>query len=190
MGVFSLWTKHGDTACRICYNKRVMKNDDGSIPKRFMIWVIVAVIALFIALSFPTNSVSYSTPVEAKEVEQEEDEALEKTVQVEPKVKPKNKTILKYISHCESRDRQFEPDGSVLRNKSGSSAIGKYQIMESVWGEKAEELGYDLYTEEGNAQMAHYILTEGQGIGAWSASNECFSETFGFIISNNKIVWN
>jgi hypothetical protein len=62
------------------------------------------------------------------------------------------------IGDCESNNQQFEADGvTPKRNKEKSTAIGKYQILESVWGKKAEEMDYDLKTEEGNRAMAEYI---------------------------------
>ena len=74
---------------------------------------------------------------------------------------------LPIIAGCESGDgtpgsgRQFEADGvTPLRNREGSSAIGKYQIMASLHEERAKGLGYDIRTKEGNEAYARYLYAE------------------------------
>lgn len=170
-----------------------MKSDEeGSIPLRFVALVIILILSIVIAL-MPTQTVSYTAQVvEAQEPIEAPKVKVEPEPQVQPaqeKVNPKTKQLLQYISYCESRHNQFNDDGTVLRNSEGSSALGQYQIMESVWSERAKELDYDIYTQEGNEAMAKQILLHDQGIGAWEASNDCFNKNFGFIITNNKIVW-
>jgi len=84
--------------------------------------------------------------------------------------------ILSAIAICESGDRQFDTDGSVLMNRHGSSATGRYQIMSSVWRPTAESMGINIDTAAGNKKMAYYILRETQqGIYAWSESFPCMA---------------
>jgi len=74
---------------------------------------------------------------------------------------------LPIIADCESGNgkpgsgRQFEADGKTpIRNREGSSAIGKYQIMASLHEARARSLGYDIRTEEGNEGYARYLYAE------------------------------
>lgn len=87
--------------------------------------------------------------------------------------------IMVVVALCESDmngdglPEQFNPDGSLLYNKKGSSAHGVFQIMESYHHEDALELGYDTHTTRGNVAYAHHLFTE-DGIGHWNASSECW----------------
>lgn len=84
--------------------------------------------------------------------------------------------VLHAIAICESGDRQFDTDGSVLMNRHGSSATGRYQIMSSVWRPTAESMGINIDTAAGNKKMAYHILRETQqGIYAWSESFPCMA---------------
>lgn len=69
---------------------------------------------------------------------------------------------------CESGFRQFKADGSVVR--SHTDDVGVTQINVPHWGEKAKELGYDIYTEDGNLLMAKHVLKV-QGLRAWVCYN-------------------
>lgn len=60
---------------------------------------------------------------------------------------------LEEIARCESRNRQFDESGKVLRG-SNTHDVGKYQINIKYWGTEAKKLGFDLFTEEGNEAMA------------------------------------
>ncbi len=61
--------------------------------------------------------------------------------------------------------------GSVLMttNTNGSIDIGKYAINNRVWEAKAVQLGYNIYTEQGNHDMAVWIATNA-GVKQWNAS--------------------
>lgn len=98
-------------------------------------------------------------------------------------VAPKVPAVLSAIADCESGDRrsdgsaipntarQFNPDGSVVKNPA-SSATGKYQIMASLHAANAREMGHDIYTEEGNEGFALHLF-ETQGAKPWLASVKC-----------------
>jgi len=84
---------------------------------------------------------------------------------------------LPIIAGCESGDgspgsgRQFEADGvTPLRNREGSSAIGKYQILTSLHQERAKSLGFDIRTENGNEAYARYLYAE-SGTLHWEADS-------------------
>lgn len=53
---------------------------------------------------------------------------------------------------------QFNKNGSVVRGKTTPSDIGYCQINEPIWNDKARELGYDIYTEEGNKAFAVWLF--------------------------------
>ena len=77
--------------------------------------------------------------------------------------------VLPLIAKCESGGRHFEADGvTPLRNREGTSAIGTYQIMESIHGQVALLMGYDIRTEEGNEAYATYLYNQ-SGTQHWEA---------------------
>jgi hypothetical protein len=77
------------------------------------------------------------------------------------------------VAACESRYRQFKDDGSLLYNLQGSSAVGVFQIMESIHYDNAVELGYDIHSVEGNIGYARHLY-DTDGIGHWNASRHCW----------------
>lgn len=105
-------------------------------------------------------------------------------VQIQVLEAPKNPTpvpesvevpeILKRIAQCESPSGQFEKDGSVVRG-SNRDDIGKYQINLKHWGDDANTLGYDLFTEQGNELMALHIYHK-KGVQPWHWSQKCWDK--------------
>lgn len=83
--------------------------------------------------------------------------------------------VLQKIAICESGGSHYDKDGSILRGKINPKDIGKYQINEKYWKEKAEKLGFDIYSEEGNELMAFYIY-EKNGTTPWNWSKKCWSK--------------
>jgi hypothetical protein len=81
------------------------------------------------------------------------------------------------IAMCESGDRQFNDDGTVVKNPN-SPATGRFQIMSSLHRATAESLGMNIDTWEGNTEYAMYLYTE-NGTTDWEAdpkSYECWSK--------------
>lgn len=74
------------------------------------------------------------------------------------------------IAKCESGIRQFNNDGSVLISK--TSDVGIMQINQVHW-ERAEELGIDIYTVDGNIEYAK-LLKEQNGTDDWFMSEHCW----------------
>ena len=67
--------------------------------------------------------------------------------------------ILDGIGKIESGNQHIDPKtGAPMRNKEGSSAIGELQIMESLHSERANALGYDIRTREGNRGYGKHLL--------------------------------
>jgi hypothetical protein len=82
--------------------------------------------------------------------------------------------VLHRIAHCESRGQHFTKEGRVVRGTQHAADIGLFQINTVVWGKKAQELGYDLHTPEGNTRMARYLF-ENYGSVPWQSSVKCWN---------------
>lgn len=68
------------------------------------------------------------------------------------------------VLNCESGFQEWDSNGHILTSKTND--VGIAQINVPTWGTKALELGYDLYTTEGNLRMARYIY-DNAGIKSW-----------------------
>lgn len=77
------------------------------------------------------------------------------------------------VARCESRFRHFDKNGRVLRGEINRGDIGVMQINEYYHKERAEELGFDLYTIEGNMSYAR-VLYEKEGLTPWASSSHCW----------------
>ena len=81
---------------------------------------------------------------------------------------------LQRIAYCESGKKQFNSDGTVLHGRINPQDIGMFQINEKYWLAKSQELGYNIYTEKGNIEMAKWIY-ENYGNEPWRWSRNCWS---------------
>jgi hypothetical protein len=72
--------------------------------------------------------------------------------------------LLKHIASCESwgdpnkEPREFNASGTVLRGFPNPNDIGLAQINLPTWGATATALGFNLYTYQGNLNMAKWIF--------------------------------
>jgi hypothetical protein len=82
---------------------------------------------------------------------------------------------LKKIAWCESRNRQFNPDGTVLRGVVNAQDVGKHQINEKYHLADSIKLGFDIHTLEGNTAYAEYLYSK-QGSTPWNWSAHCWSD--------------
>lgn len=102
---------------------------------------------------------------------------------------------LPIIAECESGGKHFEEDGvTPLKNKEGSSAIGKYQILTSTHEERAKSMGFDIKTPEGYEAYAKVLYSEPDGIKHWladSRAKECIEKGLkgNFDSEYGKRVW-
>lgn len=106
----------------------------------------------------------------------------------EPVVEVKEEIVLpaelKRVCSCESTGNpnnepiQFNEDGSVLRGRINPDDVGMCQINLYHHGERALELGIDLFTEEGNKEYAT-MLYEEQGTEPWNWSKGCWASNGG-----------
>ncbi|MEX0918721.1 MAG: hypothetical protein WDZ85_02020 [Candidatus Paceibacterota bacterium] len=80
------------------------------------------------------------------------------------------------IAFCESTDRQYdERTGQPLRGLVNPKDVGLFQINETFHQDKSAELGFDIYTLEGNVGYALWLL-ENEGTRHWNASRPCWSK--------------
>lgn len=87
----------------------------------------------------------------------------------------KDTPILANIARCESRYRQYDTDGNVLRGIVNSLDVGVMQINEKYHLETAKKLGYNIYTIEGNTAYAKYIYDR-EGAKPWMSSSPCWAK--------------
>lgn len=83
--------------------------------------------------------------------------------------------IMLHIASCESRYRQFDKDGSVLRGRVNPKDVGVFQINEYYHLTTAQKLGIDIYSLQGNIKYAK-ILYDRNGTRDWKASQPGWSK--------------
>lgn len=83
--------------------------------------------------------------------------------------------ILQKIAQCESGNRQFNADGSVVRGRANKNDLGKYQINIDHWGFEAMKQNLNLLKEADNLKMAEFIFNT-YGTSGWSSSQGCWSK--------------
>ena len=81
--------------------------------------------------------------------------------------------VMRRIAQCESENRQFDADGDILTGEVNPADIGKYQINMYYHLNRAEKLGFDIFTEEGNEGYAMYLFYN-DGTVHWEASEYCW----------------
>ena len=84
--------------------------------------------------------------------------------------------IMIEIAKCESRFRQYDIDGNVLRGEKNELDRGVMQINEFYHNEDSVKLGYDILTLEGNTSYAR-ALFEKYGVKPWKSSAPCWGRT-------------
>ena len=84
--------------------------------------------------------------------------------------------ILVEVARCESQFRQTDSEGNILRGTVNKYDVGVMQINELYHEAKAVELGYDLYTLQGNLSYGRYLYDR-EGTRPWMASSACWSKS-------------
>ena len=125
-----------------------------------------------LALAFATILSSGTTPAQAQGLAQPMPQA--QSVQEYVKTYFAETPVMYAIAGCESGYRQYDTDGSILRN-THSSALGLFQIMQSTHEKTAAQLGIDIYTVQGNAAYAKYLYDQ-EGTAPWTASKACWGK--------------
>lgn len=93
--------------------------------------------------------------------------------------------ILAKVGACESRNRQYNSNGGVLRGEKNTYDRGVMQINILYHQEKADELGLNLNSIDDNVAFARYLY-EKYGSKPWKSSSACWSK-FVASASNSEI---
>lgn len=83
---------------------------------------------------------------------------------------------MRKIAYCESRNRQFDKNGSVIRGVVNSKDVGIFQINERYHLSDSLKMGINIHTVEGNLEYAKYLY-EKQGTRPWNSSRPCWGNT-------------
>lgn len=86
-----------------------------------------------------------------------------------------NPKLARRIAFCESSFRQFAADGSIVRGKRNTADVGLFQINEKYHFQKSRELGFDIYTVEGNVAYALWLI-KNEGTKHWRWSQSCWKK--------------
>lgn len=79
------------------------------------------------------------------------------------------------IARCESHLRHYDTQGILVRGRVNSSDIGVFQINERFHAKVSRELGFDIYTPEGNIAYGLWML-KSMGTKPWKASQTCWDQ--------------
>lgn len=82
--------------------------------------------------------------------------------------------VLAEVARCESQFRHYGKTGNIIRGIVVPEDIGVMQINEKYHGEKAETLGLDIYSLDGNLEYAKYLY-EKEGTKPWRSSAKCWN---------------
>lgn len=83
--------------------------------------------------------------------------------------------VMQNIASCESHDQQFNADGTVYYGEINPLDTGKWQINQKYWLAKSQELGFNIFTLDGNTRMAMWIY-EQDGTTPWDWSKPCWGK--------------
>ena len=97
--------------------------------------------------------------------------------------------VMAEVARCESQFRQHGKDGRVLSGVVNSSDKGVMQINEYYHLDKAQKLGLDLKTIEGNTAYARYLF-ETKGLQPWISSSKCWKKTAAYADYRTELALN
>lgn len=83
--------------------------------------------------------------------------------------------ILAEIARCESRFRHLGANGRVIRGELSYEDVGVMQINEFYHEERAEKLGLNLHTLDGNLAYAKWLYGK-EGVTPWLSSSRCWQK--------------
>lgn len=102
--------------------------------------------------------------------------AVEKTIIQEPKQEIPE--VMVRIAKCESGNKHFEKGQVLVRGNAVSRSsvdVGRWQINNAIWGKKASEKGFDIFSEQGNEDMAMFLY-ETYGTEPWVHTKKCWNK--------------
>ncbi|MDO8594938.1 MAG: hypothetical protein Q7R93_05540 [bacterium] len=88
----------------------------------------------------------------------------------------KDTPVLAEIAKCESRFRHFGRNGKVLRGELTAEDLGVMQVNEFYHQDRADQLGIDLHTLDGNLAYAKWLYNK-EGTVPWFASSKCWKKS-------------
>ena len=91
------------------------------------------------------------------------------------------------VAKCESTFRHLGKDGNVIRGIANSKDVGVMQINEIYHEKRAEKLGIDIHTLEGNMAYAKWLYKR-EGLQPWNSSSKCWSKAVSKIDTDSKIL--
>ena len=127
--------------------------------KKILVFSLIVSVVAFIITILPSHTETYVAPVK------------EPLATLYPALVP--------VCSCESEQgkygtpQQFNKDGSVKFGKINKLDTGMCQINQKYWLAKSVELGFDIFTEQGNIKMANWIYDH-NGLSPWSWSKKCW----------------
>lgn len=127
----------------------------------------------------PVATVQAAAPIEEVVVSEKSKDvseaALISNTEAQVKAYFTDTPILAEIAFCESRYRQFDSNGQVLRGVENAQDVGVMQINEKYHLDTAQKLGLNLYTLEGNMAYGRYLY-DTQGTKPWNYSSACWGK--------------
>ncbi len=84
--------------------------------------------------------------------------------------------VMAAIAKCESRFRQYDKAGNVLRGEVVYEDVGVMQVNETYHKKASEKLGLDISTIQGNVAYSRFLY-EKQGTKPWNSSKACWGKT-------------
>ena len=84
--------------------------------------------------------------------------------------------VMAAVAKCESRFRQYDKNGNVLRGEKVYEDVGVMQVNETYHKEASIDIGLDLSTIQGNVAYARYLY-EKEGTKPWNSSRVCWGKT-------------
>jgi len=125
-----------------------------------------------------SSAITQTVPLEARP---QNTTKIERSITVEEYVRNyfSDIPIMVEIAKCESRFRQYNKDGDILRGEENRLDRGVMQINEYYHIEDSEKLGYDIYTLEGNTAYARFLF-EKYGVKPWKSSAPCWGRTVAY----------
>ena len=148
--------------------------------KRLILGFATGILIYFANISIDENKTprqQIEKPKVEKVIKEENTPPVVRAMTVKETVKDyfENDPILIEIAKCESRFRQFDESGDVLRGTVTPEDIGVMQINKRYHLLKSKDLGYDIHTLDGNMAYAKWLY-EKEGTKPWNSSAKCWSK--------------
>ena len=123
----------------------------------------------------PDAQVEVAQAATAKEVATLQTNSIPQLIATKSKEHGVDANLTQAIAFCESTYKQFDArTGTVLRGVHNPLDVGLFQINEKYHLKKSQELGFDIYSVEGNIDYALWLL-KAQGAHPWKWSKPCWS---------------